>query len=245
MRQKPHSTPCCTLRSIHDRPATNRKGYAQRFPGRTRIRRRENEIVLPSAQADLGPCVREERSTDIRRCKSPARNCCSRRKPPAPARSGPSLSAYSPSYAPMTSSSLVSTVSRAPRPSCCASRRRSRRKTLDFNPLRSCGALGRYDDYGRAHGAHRLRWHRGVRALADRPPNRGRTARGSSTRRPLRPPAQNCDRTSAPALGISLKKENPSAQSPVPSMSMSQRSIAASTTKRPYDSTSFRSHARS
>ena len=46
-------------------------------------------------------------------------------------------------------------------------------------------------------------------------------------------------------LGISLKKENPSAQSPVPSMSMSQRSIAASTTKRPYDSTSFRSHARS
>ena len=76
----------------------------------------------------VGVCINRtgtERSTDIRRCKSPGRNCCSRRKPPAPARSGPSLSAYSPSYAPMTSSSLVSTVSRAPRPSCCASRRRS------------------------------------------------------------------------------------------------------------------------
>ena len=55
----------------------------------------------------------------------------------------------------------------------------------------------------------------------------------------------NCARTSAPSLELSLKKENPSATSPGPSMSMSQRSIAVSTTRRPYDSTSFRSHARS
>ena len=55
----------------------------------------------------------------------------------------------------------------------------------------------------------------------------------------------NCARTSAPSLEISLKKENPSATSPGPSMSMSQRSIAVSTMRRPYDSTPFRSHARS
>ena len=55
----------------------------------------------------------------------------------------------------------------------------------------------------------------------------------------------NCARTSAPSLEISLKKENPSATSPGPSMSMSQRSIAVSTTRRPYDSTPFRTHARS
>ena len=45
-------------------------------------------------------------------------------------------------------------------------------------------------------------------------------------------------------VAISLKKENPSAKSPGPSMSMSQQSIAAYTTRRPYDSTPFRSHAR-
>ena len=52
-----------------------------------------------------------------------------------------------------------------------------------------CGALGRYDIAGRAHGAHRLRGHRGVRVLADRHPHRGRTACRPGTRRPLRPPA--------------------------------------------------------
>ena len=43
----------------------------------------------------------------------------------------------------------------------------------------------------------------------------------------------NCARTSAPSLEISLQNENPSATSPGPSLSMSQRSIAVSTTRRP------------
>ena len=47
----------------------------------------------------------------------------------------------------------------------------------------------------------------------------------------------NCGRTSAPSLEISLKKGNRSATSPGPSMSMSQRSIAVSTTRRPYEGT--------
>ena len=62
---------------------------------------------------------------------------------------------------------------------------------------------------------------------------------------PFGRPPKLCGRINAPALAISLKKENPSAKSPGPSMSMSQRSIAAYTTRRPYDSTPFRSHARS
>ena len=55
----------------------------------------------------------------------------------------------------------------------------------------------------------------------------------------------NCCRSNAPSFAISLKKENPLAKSPEPSMFMSQQSIAAYTTIRPYDSTPFRSHARS
>ena len=55
----------------------------------------------------------------------------------------------------------------------------------------------------------------------------------------------NCCRSNAPSFAISLKKENPLAKSPEPSISMSQQSIAAYTTIRPYDSTPFRSHARS
>ena len=43
----------------------------------------------------------------------------------------------------------------------------------------------------------------------------------------------NCDRISAPSLDISSTKENPSGKSLGPSMSMSQRSIAAYTTRRP------------
>ena len=39
-----------------------------------------------------------------------------------------------------------------------------------------CRTLGRYDDGGRAHGAHRVRRHRGVRTRPDRHPNRGRDA---------------------------------------------------------------------
>ena len=59
-----------------------------------------------------------------------------------------------------------------------------------------------------------------------------------------RPPKLRPDqRTLAPEL--SLKKENPSAKSARPSMSMSQRSVAVSTTRRSYDSTPFLSHARS
>ena len=53
----------------------------------------------------------------------------------------------------------------------------------------------------------------------------------------------SCVRINASSLAISLKKENPSAKLPEPSMSMSQQSIAAYTTIRPYDSTPFRSHA--
>ena len=55
----------------------------------------------------------------------------------------------------------------------------------------------------------------------------------------------NCGRSNAPSLAISLKKENPSPKSPGPSMSMSQRSIAAYATRRPYVSRPFLSHARS
>ena len=57
--------------------------------------------------------------------------------------------------------------------------------------------------------------------------------------------AQTATGSAHPRSTSSSTKENPSAKSPGPSMSMSQRSIAAYTTRRPYDSTPFRSHARS
>ena len=44
---------------------------------------------------------------------------------------------------------------------------------------------------------------------------------------------------------LNVQTSTSNARSPGPSMSMSQRSIAVSTTRRPYDSTPFRSHARS
>ena len=73
---------------------------------------------------------------------------------------------------------------------------------------------------------------------------RAAQARGVPFGRPpkLRP---NCAQSSAPSLASSSKKGNPSATSPGPSMSTPPRSIDASTTRHPYDSTPFRSHARS
>ena len=142
----------------------------------------------------------------------------------------------------MTSlSSLAWTASRAPRPNCCASRRLSRRNALDFSPLRSPGAIQR--PRPAVWCSPSLLALRSSRALiATRTEEGRRAAQGGGVPFGARP---NCGRINAPSLAISLKKENLSAKSPEPSMSMSQRSIAAYTTIRPYDSTPFRSHARS
>ena len=121
----------------------------------------------------------------------------------------------------------------------CTSQRRSRRKTLDFNLLWNPGPTTAPTQ---AHGAHRLFWNRGVRALGDCHTNRARTVRCPSTRPAFRASA----RTNALLLANSLKKKhNPSAKSPGPQMSMSQRSIVASTKRRPYVSRPFLPHARS
>ena len=76
-----------------------------------------------------------------------------------------------------------------------------------------------------------------------------RTEQGRRTDRAPDVPStvgSNCAPINALSLANMLKKrDNTSPTSPRPSMSISQRSFAASAQRRPYDSTPFLSHARS